>query len=205
MVLGLAIAAFAGSSALYGADGESWDPRGRLPDFSYAGYRAGEAPIPDVAVVANVRDQGAVGDGVRRPVKRGGFGFEVRLPPTGHYHPWPMPVRVVSRVPSRIARIAASAVPDGAGSVQFGLVGPGGSGSSEVLGAIAERLTARGQAVLSMTGRRLERDQAFGAVARAKGFLQVASSPLTRSSYHAGEDFAEMKAAREARLAKQQA
>lgn len=37
---------------------------------------------------------------------------------------------------------------------------------------------------------------AFGAIARAKGFLQVASSPLTRSSYHAGEDFAEMRAAR---------
>ena len=46
---------------------------------------------------------------------------------------------------------------------------------------------------------------AYGAIARAKGFLQVASSPLTRSSYHAGEDFAEMRAAREARLAKQQA
>ena len=46
---------------------------------------------------------------------------------------------------------------------------------------------------------------AFGAIARAKGFLQVASSPLTRSSYHAGEDFAEMKAAREAKLAKQRA
>jgi lipoic acid synthetase len=44
---------------------------------------------------------------------------------------------------------------------------------------------------------------AYGAIARAKGFLQVASSPLTRSSYHAGEDFAEMRAAREARLAKQ--
>jgi lipoic acid synthetase len=44
---------------------------------------------------------------------------------------------------------------------------------------------------------------AFGAIARAKGFLQVASSPLTRSSYHAGADFAEMKAAREAQLAKQ--
>jgi lipoic acid synthetase len=43
---------------------------------------------------------------------------------------------------------------------------------------------------------------AYGAIARAKGFLQVASSPLTRSSYHAGEDFAQMKAAREARLAK---
>jgi lipoic acid synthetase len=44
--------------------------------------------------------------------------------------------------------------------------------------------------------------QAYGAIGRAKGFLQVASSPLTRSSYHAGEDFAEMRAAREAKLAK---
>ena len=31
--------------------------------------------------------------------------------------------------------------------------------------------------------------RAYGSIARAKGFLQVASSPLTRSSYHAGEDF----------------
>lgn len=45
---------------------------------------------------------------------------------------------------------------------------------------------------------------AFGAIARAKGFLQVASSPLTRSSYHAGDDFAQMRAAREAKLAKKQ-
>jgi lipoic acid synthetase len=42
----------------------------------------------------------------------------------------------------------------------------------------------------------------YAAIARAKGFLQVASSPLTRSSYHAGKDFAEMRAAREAQLAK---
>ena len=46
---------------------------------------------------------------------------------------------------------------------------------------------------------------AFGSIARAKGFLQVASSPLTRSSYHAGDDFAEMRASREARLAKERA
>ena len=46
---------------------------------------------------------------------------------------------------------------------------------------------------------------AYGSIARAKGFLQVASTPLTRSSYHAGDDFAEMKAAREAKLAKQAA
>jgi lipoic acid synthetase len=44
--------------------------------------------------------------------------------------------------------------------------------------------------------------EAYGAIARAKGFLQVASSPLTRSSYHAGDDFAQMKAAREAKLAR---
>jgi lipoyl synthase len=43
---------------------------------------------------------------------------------------------------------------------------------------------------------------AFGAIARAKGFLQVAASPLTRSSYHAGEDFAQMRRARELQLAK---
>jgi lipoic acid synthetase len=43
---------------------------------------------------------------------------------------------------------------------------------------------------------------AYAAIARAKGFLLVAASPLTRSSYHAGDDFAKMRAAREARLAK---
>ena len=39
---------------------------------------------------------------------------------------------------------------------------------------------------------------AYAAIARAKGFLLVASSPLTRSSYHAGDDFAKLRAAREA-------
>ena len=41
--------------------------------------------------------------------------------------------------------------------------------------------------------------QALGSIARAKGFLLVAASPLTRSSYHAGEDFQRLKAARLAR------
>jgi len=35
-------------------------------------------------------------------------------------------------------------------------------------------------------------------IARAKGFLMVSASPLTRSSYHAGEDFARLRAARAA-------
>ncbi len=43
---------------------------------------------------------------------------------------------------------------------------------------------------------------AYAAIARAKGFLLVASSPLTRSSYHADRDFAAMKAARDVQLAK---
>jgi lipoic acid synthetase len=36
-------------------------------------------------------------------------------------------------------------------------------------------------------------------IARAKGFLMVSASPLTRSSHHAGEDFARLQAARNAR------
>lgn len=41
----------------------------------------------------------------------------------------------------------------------------------------------------------------YGAMARVKGFLQVSSSPLTRSSYHADSDFAELRQTRNARLA----
>jgi lipoyl synthase len=37
---------------------------------------------------------------------------------------------------------------------------------------------------------------AYGEAALAKGFLLVSASPLTRSSYHAGEDFARLKARR---------
>jgi lipoic acid synthetase len=42
---------------------------------------------------------------------------------------------------------------------------------------------------------------AYGAAARGKGFLMVSATPLTRSSYHAGEDFARLRAARAARPA----
>jgi lipoic acid synthetase len=34
------------------------------------------------------------------------------------------------------------------------------------------------------------------ALARAKGFLMVSATPLTRSSYHADSDFAQLRAAR---------
>ena len=40
--------------------------------------------------------------------------------------------------------------------------------------------------------------KALEGIAYAKGFLMVASSPLTRSSHHAGEDFARLRAARQA-------
>jgi lipoyl synthase len=39
--------------------------------------------------------------------------------------------------------------------------------------------------------------KALETVAYAKGFLMVSASPLTRSSHHAGDDFAKLKAARE--------
>lgn len=40
----------------------------------------------------------------------------------------------------------------------------------------------------------------YAKMARGKGFLMVASTPLTRSSYHADRDFAKMKLAREESL-----
>ena len=44
-----------------------------------------------------------------------------------------------------------------------------------------------------------EEFDALATVAYAKGFLMVSASPLTRSSHHAGEDFARLKAARASR------
>src|SRR5437763_13490787 len=43
--------------------------------------------------------------------------------------------------------------------------------------------------------------KAYATIALAKGFLLVASSPLTRSSHHAGDDFLRLRAARAARHA----
>ena len=44
-----------------------------------------------------------------------------------------------------------------------------------------------------------EEFKALEATARAKGFLMVSATPLTRSSYHADSDFAQMKAARQSK------
>jgi lipoic acid synthetase len=41
----------------------------------------------------------------------------------------------------------------------------------------------------------------YAAMARAKGFLQVSATPLTRSSYHADADFASLREARARQLA----
>src|SRR5687767_4416620 len=43
--------------------------------------------------------------------------------------------------------------------------------------------------------------KSFATIASAKGFLLVSSSPLTRSSHHAGEDFAKLREARNAKHA----
>ncbi|ARR56817.1 lipoyl synthase [Rhizorhabdus wittichii DC-6] len=47
--------------------------------------------------------------------------------------------------------------------------------------------------------------EAYAAIARAKGFLLVAATPLTRSSYHAGDDFVKLRDARNAELARKAA
>ena len=43
--------------------------------------------------------------------------------------------------------------------------------------------------------------KSYARMARGKGFLMVAASPLTRSSYHAGDDFAKLRDTRERLLA----
>lgn len=66
---GTAHAAAPAYSGLWGARGEKWTAGGRLPDFSYAGYHRGEQPLPDLPRTANVKDFGAVGDGVADDTK----------------------------------------------------------------------------------------------------------------------------------------
>jgi lipoic acid synthetase len=45
-----------------------------------------------------------------------------------------------------------------------------------------------------------EEFETYRTLALAKGFLQVSATPLTRSSYHADDDFRTLRAARAARL-----
>jgi lipoic acid synthetase len=46
-----------------------------------------------------------------------------------------------------------------------------------------------------------EEFESYRRLALGKGFLLVSASPLTRSSYHAGADFARLRSARAANLA----
>lgn len=50
-------------SKLWGQNGEAWSPVSRLPDFSFAGYRRGEHPLPKLAPGVSVKEFGAIGDG----------------------------------------------------------------------------------------------------------------------------------------------
>jgi len=55
-------ASFAGTSQLWGSHGELWEAKGRLPDFSYAGYHAGEVELPADPVTVVVSEYGAYPD-----------------------------------------------------------------------------------------------------------------------------------------------
>jgi hypothetical protein len=39
------------TSDLWGVNGERWNPRSRLPDFSYVGYHSGETLLPTVSEI----------------------------------------------------------------------------------------------------------------------------------------------------------
>lgn len=49
------------TSELWGINGERWDPRGRLPDFSFVGYRSGEEPYRYENNIVDVTKFGADG------------------------------------------------------------------------------------------------------------------------------------------------
>jgi Pectate lyase superfamily protein len=63
-VLGLSLTVRAEISELWGTNGERWSASSRLPDFAYAGYHCGEAPLPNVAPGVSVKQFGARGDGL---------------------------------------------------------------------------------------------------------------------------------------------
>ena len=69
IAISVASSGAAATSALWGERGEKWTADGRLPDFSHAGYHRGEEAIPLVGQVANVKDFGAIGDGVADDTK----------------------------------------------------------------------------------------------------------------------------------------
>jgi len=68
------------------------------------------------------------------------------------------------RLPSRVARVASLAAPDGDAATQIGIVGPGTSDAASIVEAVSDRFGGRGTEVLRLTGRRLERDHSFAAV-----------------------------------------
>jgi hypothetical protein len=51
-------------SELWGERGEGWNPKSRLPDFSFAGYHRGEKELPNLPRGVSVKEFGAKGDGV---------------------------------------------------------------------------------------------------------------------------------------------
>ena len=63
LLAALTLPVTAQTSELWGVNGERWDPRSRLPDFSFAGYHSGETPIPNVPRGVSVKEFGAKGDG----------------------------------------------------------------------------------------------------------------------------------------------
>jgi hypothetical protein len=67
--MNLASSLQAATSDLWGTNGELWTAASRLPDFSHAGYRCGETPLPHLPPGVSVSKFGAKGDGIADDTK----------------------------------------------------------------------------------------------------------------------------------------
>jgi hypothetical protein len=74
-------------SQIWGKNGEKWD-KTRIPDFTESGYQNGTKPIPIYKTGVNIKDFGAVGDGItddtkafRNAIAKCGTNKAVYLPP----------------------------------------------------------------------------------------------------------------------------
>lgn len=103
----------------------------------------------------------------------------------------PIPPALASAVahpePSRTARLADAVVPRGQQTaVQTGFLAPGGSGSREVLAAVAQRVSDGGGVPLALTGRRLERTYPLGALGDLLDMNGLAESQPPQGPGNAG-------------------
>jgi hypothetical protein len=154
------------SSDLWGQAGEHWAPSSRLPDFSFAGYQAGNTAIPLVPVTTNVKDFGATGDGTTDDTQA----FQRAIAATEHGTLFVPAGRY--KITDRLKITNSNFVLRGAGEGHTVLF------FAPPLGAILERAPDGGQALLTVRGEQQGKKLAtvVGAAERGEYTLQLSST-----------------------------